>query len=79
MIRPDLIGAGFSKFVQAWESRRMVLVVQNVKISKERMAFDDQMKYRAIINIDGNSSSSQFLKLLCTNSVMIKIDPDRLD
>ncbi|KAL7487633.1 hypothetical protein ACHAW6_013206 [Cyclotella cf. meneghiniana] len=79
MMRPDLIDAGFTKFVQAWESERMDLVARNRTIAKEHMAFHDQMKYRAIIDIDGNRWSSRFSKLLCTNSVVIKIDPDWIE
>jgi len=79
MSRPDLIDAGFTSFVQGWESKRMDLLAQNMTIAKKRIVFYDQMKYRAIIDIDGNSWSSRFSKLLCTNSVVIKIDPDWIE
>ena len=32
-------------------------------------------KYKAILDIDGNSYSARFSRLLCTNSVIIKITP----
>ena len=43
------------------------------------MNFDDQMKYTAILDIDGNNWSSRFPRLLCTNSVVVKIDPDYVE
>jgi len=69
MDRPDLIDAGFTSFVQGWESEKL----SNQTIVAEHMRFDDQMKYRAIIDIDGNAWSSRFSKILCTNSVAIKV------
>ena len=40
------------------------------------MPFNDQMKFKAIIDIDGNTWSSRFPELLCTNSVVIKVCVD---
>jgi hypothetical protein len=37
------------------------------------MEFDEQMNYKAIMDIDGNSWTGRFSKLLCTNSVVIKV------
>lgn len=69
MDRPDLIDAGFTSFVQGWEFEKL----SNQTIATGHMPFDDQMKYRAIIDIDGNAWSSRFSKILCTNSVAIKV------
>ena len=33
----------------------------------------------AFFDIDGNNWSSRFIMLLCTNSVVIKVDPDYVD
>ena len=68
---PHLIDAGFVKFNQQFESMEDEL--SNQTILTERMPFDDQMKYKAILDIDGNNWSSRFPKLLCTNSVVIKV------
>lgn len=69
--RPDIIDAGFTSFVQGWE------VIQedlwNETIASSYIPFEDLMKYKAIIDIDGNTWSSRFAKLLCTNSVVIKV------
>ena len=35
--------------------------------------------YLAYFDIDGNNWSSRFIMLLCTNSVVVKIDPDYVD
>jgi len=40
---------------------------------------EDFQKYRAVIDIDGNSWSSRFADLMCMNSVMIKVQPDWVD
>mmetsp|Transcript_28585 Transcript_28585/g.60329 ORF Transcript_28585/g.60329 Transcript_28585/m.60329 type:complete len:422 (-) Transcript_28585:140-1405(-) len=74
MQNPELIDAGFTSIVQQYESQKEALL--NQTILTERIAFDDQMKHKAILDIDGNTWSSRFPKLLCTNSVVIKIDPD---
>ena len=39
---------------------------------------EESMKYRAVLDIDGNSWSERFTRLLCYNSVVIKVhvDPD---
>ncbi|KAL3807429.1 hypothetical protein ACHAXA_003958 [Cyclostephanos tholiformis] len=75
MDRPDIIDAGFTSFVQGWKWRKLM----NQTIAANVIPFEDLMKYRAIIDIDGNAWSSRFTKLLCTNSVVIKIDPDYIE
>lgn len=74
MTHPELIDAAFHKIIQKFKSRK-------VEVSNEfrvggRIPPNDMMRYRAIIDIDGNSWSSRFGLLLCSNSVIIKIDPD---
>ena len=69
MGRPDIIDAGFTSFVQGWEWQNL----SNQTIAARVIPFKDLMKYRAIIDIDGNTWSSRFTKLLCTNSVIIKV------
>lgn len=77
MEHPDLIDAGFVKLNQQYSSQKNELV--NQTIIADHMRFDHQMKYKAIFDIDGNNWSSRFPKLLCTNSVIIKIDPDYIE
>jgi hypothetical protein len=69
MGRPDIIDAGFTSFVQGWEWQKL----SNQTMAAKYIPFEDLMKYRAIIDIDGNAWSSRFAKLLCTNSVIIKV------
>lgn len=71
MKHPQLVDAGFVKFNQNYLGMEDEL--RNETILTERMPFDDQMNYKAIIDIDGNSWSSRFPKLLCLNSVVIKV------
>lgn len=40
--------------------------------SPKQLHSEDYMRYRAIIDVDGNSWSSRFLGLLCTNSIVVK-------
>lgn len=53
------------------------LDVLDVKPStkKSRMDQDDFQRYMAIIDIDGNAWSARLGKLLCFNSVVIKVEP----
>lgn len=46
---------------------------------KEAIPMQNMMNYKAIIDIDGNSWSSRFGELLCTNSVVIKITPEHME
>ena len=71
ILHPSLIDAAFTKFNQEYKGREKEL--QHTTILKEIMPFNDQMKFKAIIDIDGNTWSSRFPKLLCTNSVVIKV------
>lgn len=40
---------------------------------------DDFQGFRAVVDIDGNSWSERFPKLLCRNSVVIKVQPGQVD
>jgi hypothetical protein len=71
MKHPALIDAGFVRLNQQFENA--TFTKENAKILTDRMKFDDMMKYKAIIDIDGNDWSSRFPKLLCMNSVVIKV------
>jgi hypothetical protein len=46
---------------------------RNAKLEVPRMEFHDYMKYRAILDLDGNTWSARFAMLLCFNSVVIKV------
>ena len=71
MENPKLIDAGFVKLIQQYESRNNKFL--NQTILTEHMHFDDQMKYNAILGVDGNNWLGRFPKLLCANSVVIKV------
>ena len=71
ILNPSLVDAAFTTFTPIYKGRKEEL--RNTTILKEIMPFYDQMKFRAIIDIDGNDWSSRFPKLLCTNSVVIKV------
>ena len=47
--------------------------------TKHAIPFRDFQKYAAIIDIDGNSWSERFGKLLCMNSVVLKVHPEFVD
>ncbi len=71
-IHPSLIDAAFVNFRHEYEGRKDELRNQTI-VARSRMPFDEQMKYKAIIDIDGNGWSGRFAGLLCTNSVVIKV------
>jgi hypothetical protein len=49
------------------------------KNASNRIPFEDFQLHKAIIDIDGNGWSGRFLRLLCTNSVVIKLTPSWFD
>ena len=68
---PELIDAAFVHVCQQYKNQKDLLA--NETIFAHKMPFNDQMKYKAILDIDGNNWSSRFPKLLCTNSIVIKV------
>jgi len=78
MEHPALIDAGFTRLIQKFENDKKA--ERETSVSKGKgMSMSDMMKYKAIIDIDGNNWSSRFGMLLCMNSVVIKIDPDFIE
>ncbi len=69
---PHLIDAAFVNFVNFFKGKKDKLQNQT-NVAIKRMPFEEQMAYKAIIDIDGNNWSSRFASLLCTNSVVIKV------
>jgi hypothetical protein len=72
-INNPFMDVGFHKLVGKYqgvsnESQRLIL--------KDPIPLAQMMKYRAIIDIDGNNWSARFNHILCSNSVIIKILPD---
>ncbi len=68
---PNLLDAGFVKLNQQYKNREEEL--RNQTVLTDRIEFNDQMRFKAILDIDGNNWSARFPKLLCTNSVVIKV------
>lgn len=71
------INAGFYLIVQ--RNSTEVEEIKNSGLMKDAISLQDFQKYKAIIDIDGNSWSSRFGSLLCMNSVVLKIQPDWVD
>ncbi|KAL7470951.1 hypothetical protein ACHAXS_011239 [Conticribra weissflogii] len=74
---PERVDAGFTKIVQKFEKNAQVLMKETMVVRRMRMS--NMMRYKAIIDIDGNGWSSRFGMLLCMNSVVIKIEPDYVE
>jgi hypothetical protein len=74
---PDLLDAGFKGASQ--RSKVEQNEMESMGYMKKRMNMDDFQKYKAVIDIDGNSWSSRFVRLLCMNSVVLKVQPSRID
>eukprot|EP00571_Detonula_confervacea_P009091 CAMPEP_0172316966 /NCGR_PEP_ID=MMETSP1058-20130122/30145_1 /TAXON_ID=83371 /ORGANISM="Detonula confervacea, Strain CCMP 353" /LENGTH=461 /DNA_ID=CAMNT_0013031409 /DNA_START=229 /DNA_END=1611 /DNA_ORIENTATION=- len=74
---PGLIDAAFHKIIQKFQSQRHELAGQ-FTVAKALNPME-MMKYKSIIDIDGNNWSSRFGMLLCSNSVVIKVEPDFIE
>ena len=46
--------------------------LRNLTIIAQKIPFDEQMTYKAIIDIDGKNWSSRFAGLLCTSSSSLR-------
>jgi hypothetical protein len=46
---------------------------------KPSIPFENFTGYVAVLDVDGNSWSSRFGRLLCTNSVVVKVEPEYVD
>lgn len=75
---PNIIDARFHKIIQKFKTQRHDLAGQGYTVAK-RINPNEMMRYKAIIDIDGNNWSSRFGMLLCSNSVVIKIEPDFIE
>jgi len=62
-----------ASFVEHSNPTENELQARNMSMVVPRMKEADYMKYRAILDIDGNSWSSRYGILLCFNSVVIKV------
>jgi hypothetical protein len=71
---PNLLDVGCTCMTAKLPNRCGVLVGKKGKIP-----FDDFQKYLAIADIDGNSWSERFGRLLCLNSVVLKVEPEFTD
>jgi len=69
--RPDILDAGFTKITKTYNVENFT----DYELMKPSMESEDFMKYRAIIDVDGNSWSSRLSSILAMNSVVIKVEP----
>jgi hypothetical protein len=71
---PELLDAAFTEANQYKQMypEEWVKLVNNSRFG-DWIGFHDFQKYRAVLDIDGNSWSDRFGNLLCTNSVVIKV------
>ncbi len=75
---PTLVDAGINDQFPVRNSTE----VEEMKLNgfyKDRIAMQEFQKYKAIVDIDGNSWSSRFPELLCMNSVVLKVTPTWAD
>ena len=67
---PHIIDAAFHKMTQHFAKRKDLEKMTRIAPG---VPMEEFMKYRAIIDIDGNGWSSRYGELLCMNSVVIKV------
>lgn len=73
-VYPDLIDAALvdsTQFQNMYPTEEPKL--RNLSRFAGRMEMEDYQKYRAVVDIDGNSWSARFGQLLCMNTVVIKV------
>lgn len=78
MDHPEWMDAAFTQVVGKIFVVNETLIANETRVVKW-IKFNDFMKYKAIIDIDGMKWSSRFGNLLCFNSVVIKIEPDYVE
>jgi Glycosyl transferase family 90 len=71
---PEWIDAKFVGTQEQWP--RLAEYPQYVG---NRIDYRDFQQYRAVIDVDGNSWSSRFGQLLCSSSVVLKVEPQYVD
>ena len=74
---PTLMDAGFTNLNNRNEQEQKE--IETAGLLANRIEMKDYPKFKAILDIDGNSWSSRFADLLCTNSVVIKMEPRWVD
>jgi len=74
---PAILDARFVSLNNRNEAEKEEIVQSGLLGS--RIDMKDFQKFKAIIDIDGNSWSSRFADLLCMNSVVIKVEPRWMD
>lgn len=74
---PSILDAAFVGVVQRDKTEKKEIASSG--FVQSAIPFEDFQNYKAIIDIDGNSWSSRFGDLLCTNSVVIKVEPRWVD
>jgi Glycosyl transferase family 90 len=79
--RPDLLDIKIVKHRQQWDLSKVgnTSDFHEDELIGEKIPMVDFQKYRAIIDVDGHSWSSRFGKLLCYNSVVLKVQPKDVD
>eukprot|EP00591_Stephanopyxis_turris_P016029 CAMPEP_0195537324 /NCGR_PEP_ID=MMETSP0794_2-20130614/47725_1 /TAXON_ID=515487 /ORGANISM="Stephanopyxis turris, Strain CCMP 815" /LENGTH=246 /DNA_ID=CAMNT_0040671011 /DNA_START=321 /DNA_END=1058 /DNA_ORIENTATION=+ len=79
LIHSDIIDAGITGVPKSDVRIDDKEELKNAGFMNGTMFMRNFMRYRAVIDIDGNSWSSRFGQLLCYNSVVIKVEPDMVD
>lgn len=76
---PSIIDASFTANWLPQRNETEKLEIISSGFANESIPFEEFQRYKAIIDIDGNSWSSRFADLLCMNSVVIKVEPYLVD
>jgi Glycosyl transferase family 90 len=76
---PHLLDAKFVGNETIWPQLRQAKNRGMVVAPDRRMAVRDYQRYRAVIDVDGNSWSARFGGLLCYTAVVFKVQPSDVD
>ena len=70
--RPDLVDAGFTDVVQMEDKLVIQEEFDRLGLRKEPMSHHEQLSYKMVLNIDGNSLADRFPSQLISNSAILK-------
>jgi hypothetical protein len=70
----DTMDFGFTELLQGWEQKPYSSeILQELGPTKKKIKPQIFMKYKAVLDINGNSWSSRFGHLMCLNSVVVMV------
>jgi hypothetical protein len=81
-LNSDLLDVGISKLITRIKSFNQIIKIDNIEnynhLKKDRIEYQDQMKYKYIFNIEGNVQSYRFSNEFKKGSVILNVKSEHL-